>query len=72
MKRVDSQVHPKSFKQLNLFLKLNCAPTCFVKQGGNMYKLLPDTTFLFVCRNIDQLTLEEYLKLALNSKFRTS
>lgn len=74
LKNVDNYVNkrPRTFKELNMFLILKLAPTCFIKQNGNIYKLLPDTTFVFVCRNLDQLTFGEYLNLSLNNNFKTT
>ena len=61
---VDINSKPKTFKELNGFLKLNNAPTCFIKQNNKVWKILPDTTFVYICQNIDQLTFKEYLELS--------
>lgn len=65
--KCNTDSYPKTFKELNGFLRLNNAPTCFIKQDGKIWKILPDTTFIHICNNINQLSFKEYLKLSFHN-----
>lgn len=56
---------PRNFKELLGFLKCNNGRDCFCKFQGKVYMVTKDLTWKEVCKNVSDLTFNEYLKLSL-------
>ncbi len=61
---IDENKRPKTFKQLRAFLVCNNGNDCFSKSFGKVYKITKNNNWIEVCRNIDDLSYKEYLKLS--------
>lgn len=55
---------PKSFRELRAFLMASGGNDCFSKSNGFVWKITRDNKWQQVCRNIDMLSFNEYLKLS--------
>ena len=60
---VDSTDSPKTFKRLKGFLSCNQARDCFSKFQGFVWMINKAGAWVKVCRNIPDLTYQEYLDL---------
>lgn len=59
---------PSSFKKLRGYLIDNGGYDCFSKWGGKVYKISRKGDWIEVCRNISDLTYNEYLKESLKNE----
>ena len=62
---IDENRSPMSFKQLLGFLVCNGGRDCFNKFQGKVWMLTMEGTWKEVCKNIPDLSYNEYLKLSL-------
>jgi hypothetical protein len=69
MTTVKPERPPLSSRVLNSFLFYNDAPCCFMRGRKGWYKITRDNKFLFVERALYKLSLEEWLKIALDDNF---
>ena len=58
---------PTTFKQLRKYLIENGGNDCFSKSGGYIFKIQKNNTWIKICRNISDLTFQEYLKESLKN-----
>lgn len=63
---INPETRPKTFRKLRGILNLNGGRDCFSKSDGFIWKISKEGTWVNICRNIDQLTFSEYLKLSLS------
>lgn len=64
-KQIDAdKKRPVTFKQLLGFLSCNQGRDCFAKFEGSVWMISREGTWIKVCRNIPDLTFNEYLKLS--------
>ena len=68
--KIDDNRNPHSFKELRGFLVCNNGNDCFSKAYGKVWKITKDNKWIEVCRNITDLSYNEYLKLSKNDKNR--
>lgn len=62
--KIDDNTNPRSFKELRGFLMCNQGNDCFSKSDGKVWKITRDNKWIEVCRNITDLSYNEYLKLS--------
>lgn len=55
---------PRNFKELRGFLICNNGRDCFSKFQGNVWMISKEGLWVKVCRNVPDLTFNEYLKLS--------
>ena len=63
-KFITGKENPRNFKELLGFLVCNKGRDCFTKFQGNVWMITKYGTFEKVCRNVSDLSFEEYLKLS--------
>jgi hypothetical protein len=56
---------PKTFKELLGYIVCNGGRDCFTKSHGKVWMITRTGNWEYVCRNITDLTFDEYLKLSL-------
>lgn len=62
--KIDDNRNPHSFKELRGFLVCNGGNDCFSKSDGKVWKITRDNKWIEVCRNITDLSFNEYLKIS--------
>lgn len=67
--KVNPKKPPKETRELDSFLFFNDAAKCFMKGQGGWYKFTREGSLLFVVRALYLLSLEEWLKIALDDNF---
>lgn len=63
--KIDDTKHPNSFKELLGFLSCNGGRDCFSKFQGNVWKINKSGNWELICRNIPDLSYNEYLNISL-------
>jgi hypothetical protein len=58
----NNQKRPNTFKQLRRFLIENNGNDCFSKSFGKVWKITREGTWEEICRNLPDLTFEQYLE----------
>ena len=61
--KITGKENPRNFKELLGFLTCNKGRDCFMKFQGHVWMITGEGTMQKVCRNIPDLTFEEYLNL---------
>lgn len=63
--KIDDNKNPNNFKELLGFLTCNNGVDCFSKFQGNVWKITKQGTWQKICKNIPDLSYNEYLKISL-------
>ena len=61
---IDDDKAPHGFKELLGFLTCNGGKDCFSKFQGSVWKINTSGKWEYVCRNIPDLSFNEYLKIS--------
>ncbi len=62
---IDDNKSPNNFKELLGFLNCNGGKDCFSKFQGNVWKITKKGTWEKICKNIPDLSYNEYLNISL-------